>query len=506
MTLIFALFALGCGGQPDAGHGHSHGGGGGHAHAEDDGSSIAITRWKAGYELFVELDAPVAGQALAYHAHVTRMADNHAADTGTLSFRFEQDGFAVESHSNHAVARAGIFSTTAAAPGEPGDYELLFTYVDGDDRVEWSGGPVQVGDGEHVIHVGEDEGEVSFLKETQWQIPFAVARAKDRGLAPTLTVGASVQAAPGTTTVVAAPVEGLLAWADDLPVVGRWVERGERLATLIPAGAAEHWSRLQADLSSARIDQGLAEKELARVEDLASRDLLPARRLDEARAGVERAAAERSATQRRVSALTSGGAGAVPIRAPADGYVISVGAEHGVAVSAGTPLVSVSSGSGVLIEGRVHDRSQSELGALASLAVHRGDWAAPKDLLPAGGELLTERLMFDPHTLSAPISVLIADDVGLVPGDIVELQVGVGEPVPRLAVPRSAVVEINAQDVVFVQKTGESFTRRRVVLGVADPTHVEIVSGINAGEMVVTEGGFDVHVASLSGALESHKH
>ena len=499
VALLFAFIA--CSPTPTTGHGHSHGSGGHAPHEEDDGTSVAITRWTDGYELFVELDGPIAGRAFSYHAHVTRMSDNHAADSGELQLHFEQEGFAAAAHTDGSVARPGIFSAQATAPKQAGEYALIFTYTDGDDRVQWT-----VGDDMAVSYDGAEEGEVTFLKETQWQIPFAVQRAEARPMAPTLTVGANVETAPGVTAVVAAPVEGLLAWAGGLPVVGREVVRGEQLAALVPAGAAEHWARLQADLSTARVDQLLAQQELVRVEDLASRDLLPQRRLEEARGAVARANAELSATERQMSALTSGGAGALPIRAPTNGFVVAVGAAHGVAVAAGTPLVSVSSGSSVLIEGRVHDRSQTELGILATLSVFRGDWDSPKDLLPAGGQLLTERLVFDTHTLSAPISVLVQQDVGLIPGDIVELQVGVGDATQHLAVPRSAVVEINGQDIIFVQNTGESFTRRRVVLGVSDPTHVAIENGLSAGEMVVTEGGFDVHVASLSGALESHKH
>ena len=74
------------------------------------------------------------------------------------------------------------------------------------------------------------------------------------------------------------------------------------------------------------------------------------------------------------------------------------------------------------------------------------------------------------------------------------------------AIVGSAVVEINGQDVVFVQRTGESFARRRVQLGPADATFVAVQSGLSEGDRVVVEGGFDVHVASLSGALESHRH
>ncbi len=508
MSSVLILAILGACGQPEDDHGHSHGGQGGHDDhgGEEEGESIAVTRWTDSHELFVELDAPVAGQPFAYHAHVTRMADNHAANSGRLTFRFEQDGFAVESHTDEAVARDGIFARQAMAPGKPGEYRMVLAYADGAERAEWDAGIVVVGAGEAHAHDGDDEGEIAFLKETQWQIPFLVEPSAARSLSPTLSAATIVRPAPGSTAVVAAPVEGLVAWSDALPVVGRTVKRGERLATLVPAGAAEHWARLQADLATARIDRGLAETTLARVEDLAAQEAVSARRADEASADLARAQAQVSAAQRRVSALTSGGAGAVPIRAPADGVIVAVGAAHGASISAGAPLVSVNSGAGVLLEGRIHERTRTHLTPLTSLTVMRGDWDASIDLLASGGKLLTERLIFDDTTLSASVSVLVEEDLGLISGDLVEMSIGVGSPSALLAVPHSAVVEINGQDVIFVQKTGESFSRRRVALGPSDATHVAILSGLSEGEMVVVQGGFDVHVASLSGALESHRH
>jgi membrane fusion protein, heavy metal efflux system len=504
---ILLLSALACGGpSEEPGHGHGHGHGGGHGGGEEEGASVAITRWTEGHELFVELDAPVAGRAFAYHAHVTRLADNHAATSGALTLRFEQGGFAVESHTDGAVARPGIFAAEATAPGKPGTYQLKLSYVDGDERADWDAGEVQVGGEAAVAHPGEAEGEIAFLKEAQWQVPFAVAPARERALAPVLKAAGTARPAPGSTTIAAAPVEGLVAWVDALPVVGRSVRRGERLATLVPAGAAEHWATLQAELTTARIDRDLARAESARVAALEPNALVSQKRVEELRAGVARAEARVEAAERRVSSLTSGGAGAVAIRAPADGTVVAVGADHGEAVGAGAPLVTVSAGPALLIEGRVHARGGGELSQIGSLTVQRGDQAAPVDLLAAGATVLSSRLIYDPRSLSAPVSVLVPVDVGLAPGDLVSLEIGVGAGAPRLAVPRSAVVEINGQDVVFVQKTGESFARRRVALGDADATHVAIEGGIAPGEMVVVVGGFDVHVASLSGALESHRH
>jgi multidrug efflux pump subunit AcrA (membrane-fusion protein) len=67
-------------------------------------------------------------------------------------------------------------------------------------------------------------------------------------------------------------------------------------------------------------------------------------------------------------------------------------------------------------------------------------------------------------------------------------------------------VEIDTHSYVFVQIGGESFEKRRVALGRRDGAFVEVVSGIEPGERVVTLGGFDVHLASLSGTVESHRH
>lgn len=147
MITLFAVL-LACGGaSTEQGHA-DHG-------AADE--SVAVTRWTDSHELFVELDAPVAGHALAYHAHVTRLTDNHAATSGALTFRFEQDGFVVESHTDPAVARPGIFAAEAAAPKEAGTYRLVFSYADGDERATWDAGEVVVGDGAPHAHAGEPD-------------------------------------------------------------------------------------------------------------------------------------------------------------------------------------------------------------------------------------------------------------------------------------------------------------------------------------------------------------
>lgn len=507
MRSPFLLVLLtGCpAGTPSTGHGHSHDHGsvGADAHG-DEPPSLAITRWADGHELFVELDVPVAGESFSYHAHVTRLADNAPATSGQLTLRFEQDSFVVESHTDPAVARPGIFSQTALAP-PAGTYRLVIAYEADGDQALWDGGDVVVAATEPAPHPQEDEGEIAFLKETQWAVPFRVAPARARSLAPTISASGVARPDPAHSAIVAAPVDGLVVWGDAMPVVGTRVASGDRLGTLVPAGAAEHWASLSADLATARIDRDVARGELSRLERLEADELVSPARLDQARAAASRAEARVVAARRRQGALTSSEAGAVPIRAPADGLIVRVGASHGALAPSGSPLVTVAGDGGVFIDARVASRRHRDLRPLASLTLTRPG-ETPIDLLAAGGQLQTERLLFDPETLLAPLVATVPARVDVAPGELIELSVGVGSGEPVLAVPRSAVVEINGQDVVFVQRTGESFTRRRVELGPADATHVAIRSGLAEGDRVVVEGGFDVHVASLSGALESHRH
>jgi cobalt-zinc-cadmium efflux system membrane fusion protein len=86
------------------------------------------------------------------------------------------------------------------------------------------------------------------------------------------------------------------------------------------------------------------------------------------------------------------------------------------------------------------------------------------------------------------------------------LAVRFGAPALALAVPRSAVVEINTRPYVFVQIDGEHFEKRAVTPGQPDGDFIRIESGLKRGERVVTRGGFDIHLAALMGTVESHRH
>ncbi len=508
LSLMLALLALGCHHHEEGGgHGHSHGahGHGEHGHDDhhgDEGPSIAVTRWTKTHELFVELGVPEAGKPVKYAAHVTRIADNHAVKAGALEVSWERDDEAVTSFIALKVARPGIFAFEAPAPAEPGAYTLRMLYHHEDEEAEWTAGPYTVGKEAKPPPEGP-EGEVSFLKEAQWRIPFATEAASKRPIAHSLRLLAHVEPSPGQIQAVAAPVAGRLAWRAGAPLTpGVQVKAGEVVGRLFPRGADAHVSTLRLRLREGEVERDRARTEVRRLEGLVKDGLVPTRALTEARATFARAKARLSAARSQRDQSRGAQVEAIAVRAAIGGTIVQHSVADGDAVESGQSLLRLAT------TGQPQLHAEVLPAELPSTAALRAAWVEPegREPQPVNIEgLASRRLVVDTHSGLAPL-VFPAPAGDWPLGGTVPLRLAVGEAGERVTVPRGAVVEINTQPHVFVMVGGESFSRRRVTLGEGDATHVAVTEGLKAGERVVTVGGFDVYVASLAGTLESHRH
>ncbi len=57
-----------------------------------------------------------------------------------------------------------------------------------------------------------------------------------------------------------------------------------------------------------------------------------------------------------------------------------------------------------------------------------------------------------------------------------------------------------------MQISGEGFERRTVKIGKRNGKNVEILQGLEVGEVVVTKGAYQVKMASMSGSTPAHGH
>lgn len=90
------------------------------------------------------------------------------------------------------------------------------------------------------------------------------------------------------------------------------------------------------------------------------------------------------------------------------------------------------------------------------------------------------------------------------PGSAVRARVTVAEDAVPLAVPLTALQRFRDWDVVFI-RVGDDYEIRPLSLGRRDATHVEVLSGLNAGDAVVVEQSYLVK-ADIEKSGASHDH
>jgi Cu(I)/Ag(I) efflux system membrane fusion protein len=184
---------------------------------------------------------------------------------------------------------------------------------------------------------------------------------------------------------------------------------------------------------------------------------------------------------------------------PASGVVLKKDALPGMAISAGMPLFTIADLSSVWVLADVY---QSETGTVAT-----GDAAEIRvSFLP--GKTFRGRVDFvyptvAEDTRTIKVRIVIANPKGeLKPGMLAAVALA-GRQREVLAVPRSALIATGQRQIAFAEPSPGVFVPREVRTGTAGKDFVEVLSGLSAGEAVVTSANFLIDSESRIGALGS---
>jgi membrane fusion protein, heavy metal efflux system len=499
---------------------------GGHAHGP---AAQSITHFTDRTELFVEFPALVVGAESPFAAHLTWLSDasvNSATGPvsasgagfkpvteGRVAVLLTGGGRAEERFEVDAPTSPGIFRPVAK-PQHAGKRQLALRVEIKDSVIVHELGEVPVFPDQRTAELNkpkeeEDAGEISFLKEQQWKIDFATAPVSKRRIRDAVAATGTIRAAAGGEALLAAPASGLIAAAGpSFPRVGQTVKKGEVLAYLIPRlGGEADAATLELAVRRAELELHHAKHERERLQGLYAQEAVPERRVVEARNQEQLARAELESAQKR-RAPYQGGAGGLPLRAPISGVLADVKTAPGGAIEASQPLFHIADLGRLWLEARI---PESQLGRLKqpSGAWFRIDGFDETFELEVGKNAHLAALggVVDKESRTVPL-ILEFDNPGM------QLRVGLSAQVHVLtdkarevpAAPVSAVLDDGGQAVVFVQRGGEAFERRQVVLGARDGDFVEVRTGLEAGERIVTLGAYDVRLAAAAPAAMGHGH
>jgi cobalt-zinc-cadmium efflux system membrane fusion protein len=379
-------------------------------------------------------------------------------------------------------------------------------------------------------------GTVKFLMEQQWLIRMKLALVEEQTVARQITATGRVIPSANSQALVAPPVSGILS-GRNLPRVGQRVAQGQTIAVIQQtatsaeqaqvraAGASLNLenARLEADrrtaageVEAARVRLDLATKEAARAGRLYERKAFSERQLQAAEADLKAAKAGYDAAVKRLDALTSSpaiadarrGVGSAnasfTVRAPLSGYVTKVNKSIGEQVQPGEAIVEISNLDTVWVEAPIFERDLSRLGGNVSATFTTP--AYPDQEFK--GVVLDIGAVIDEQTRAAKVIFQLPNGGrALRLGMQANVRLDAGEQVTAMIIPRDAVLEHEGKKIVYVLLSGEEFERREVIIGDELGNRVAVLSGLNKGERVVTQGAYQLKLQELKPAeAGAHTH
>ena len=451
--------------------------------------SVVVTQWNDSTELFLEYPHPVAGQATGNWAiHLSSMKDFKPIRSGTLTVRFMVGSAVAQSFTIEGVARDGIFLLDPVIE-RSGLYRVSLTLESPQVASLHVLPEVQVFASEGEVPLAEEEegGGIGFLKEQQWQTPFEVLAARESSVQRTVAAPGEIVPPDGALVQVSAPVDGLAdAEANrNAPSVGQSVRAGQVLAVLSPTTQEGGFAQIRAEV--ARL-----EREVARAQRLYDAGATPRKRLEEALHDLEVARAQAAAMG------ADGDADDFRLRliSPINGVVARRVFIPGGRLRAGEPLFTIIDPRTAWVRVQVPASVASSIadGAPATFTVEGSSEVRKTRRLVSVGSIL------DPETRTVPVVFETADaGSAFTFGQLAQAAVPVGGTVDGVVIPNRAVVDDNGTAVAYVQVGGETFERRILTLGTTDGVRTHVLAGIGLGDMVVTTGGYQVRLASMSG-------
>ncbi len=293
-----------------------------------------------------------------------------------------------------------------------------------------------------------------------------LARATTADIAEATTIYGEIERGGATQISLAAPIEAVVLRIE--APAGSAVQAGQVIARLQDSPASRAQSR------TAAADAVAAREALARALRLRSDGLASDADVEAARSRAAAASALSGAFEARTASLL--------LRAPQAGFVDSIGASTGELVPAGSVVAVLSRAGAGWARFGVDPALARRLAAGMPIRVRAGNGTRSFDARIASISPVALA-----QTRLASLLVHLPADAGVAAGQTVSAQVVADRATAAVAVPYAALLDDAGQPYLFVV-TDAIAHRRDVRIGATDGKHVAILSGVHAGEQVVTAG------------------
>lgn len=352
-------------------------------------------------------------------------------------------------------------------------------------------------------HEGHDHGNEAEAEHSD-EIILPKAKADAAGVKVTtiepgtfeqvIKTSGQVLAAQGDESVAVATVAGVVNFRGKV-TEGMSVGKGTTLITISSSNIAEG-----DPVQRARIAYDISKKEYERMKALVINKIVSDKDFAQAEQSYENARISYEALAKNHSA----GGQAIP--SPMGGFVKNILVKEGDYVTIGQPLVSVTQNRRLFLRAEVSEKYYPYLRTIGSANFQTPYDNKVYELKELGGKLLSFGKASGDNSFYVPVTFEFDNKGDIIPGSFVEVYL-LSTPMPQvLSLPRTALTEEQGLFFVYLQLDEEGYKKQEVTLGADNGKSVQILTGIKAGDQVVTSGAYQVRLASASNAIPAHSH
>lgn len=303
-----------------------------------------------------------------------------------------------------------------------------------------------------------------------------------------------VMAAQGDESVAVATVAGVVSFKGKV-IEGMSVSKGAPLVILSSKNMADG-----DPVQKARIAYEVSKKEYERMKALVGNKIVSEKEFAQAEQVYENARINYEAVAKNHSA--SGQA----VVSPISGYVKNLLVKEGDYVAVGQPLVSVTQNRKLFLRADVSEKYYPYLSTIVS-----ANFCTPYNnkvytLKELDGRMLSYGKASGENGYYVPVTFEFDNKGDVIPGAFVEVYLLSTPMEGVISLPHTALTEEQGSFFAYLQLDEEGYKKQPVTLGADNGESVQILSDIKAGDRVVTQGAYQVKLASATNAIPAHSH
>jgi len=325
---------------------------------------------------------------------------------------------------------------------------------------------------------------------------YHVETLKARSFKEVIPTSGEILTMPNSKQAVVAPAAGVVSYASTSLLEGKEVQKGDLLFIIRTEAIAG--TNLQSELKQAKAKLEQLNRDFERAQMLVQEQVISQRDYQAREATLKAAEAE-------VEALAQHAAkGGALVRASQSGYISNLEVHSGAFVSAGETIGAIENRDKLLLKAEVSQRFAHMLPQVnnALFSTQNKDF---RSLADYSGKRVSLGKSVKPDSYYIPVYFGFDNPGDIYPGSFTQIYLQGAERGKVLFLPKGAFIEQQGNYFVFVQEHG-AFEKRPVKVGATNGQEIEIISGIEAGEKVVSHGAFQVKLMTTSSELPAHNH